>query len=99
MGGTFFKTFLSPQFLLKSRKNTVGRNRFAIIISNQAVPKSARRHFFKRFFASRMAAWPNIGRDCIIIASPRLGAATREILESGIDAAREILLQKNGTTI
>ncbi|OGZ52587.1 MAG: hypothetical protein A3B25_03970 [Candidatus Ryanbacteria bacterium RIFCSPLOWO2_01_FULL_48_26] len=99
MGRIFSKTFSSTHFLLKSRENTGNNNRFAIIISNQAVPKSTRRHFFKRFFANQLKTWPNAGKDCIIIASPRLESATRETLISEISAARGILFKKDGTII
>lgn len=94
MGKVFSKTFSSPWFLLKSRKNDKGFNRFATIISNKAVPKSTHRHFYKRFFASRLMLWPNLGKDCIIIASPRFESVTHEILDSQIEAALENILKK-----
>ncbi len=99
MGRVFSKTFSSAHFSLKSRGNAEKNNRFAIIISNKAIPKSTRRHLFKRFFANQLEAWPDIAKDCIIIVSPMIEAAERETVISEIDEALKILQKKNGTTI
>lgn len=99
MGGAFSKTFSSAYFSLKSRGNAEKNNRFAIIIPNKIIPKSTRRHLFKRFFANRLKMWPDMAKDCIIVVSPRIGAAARETIASEIDAALKILQKKNGTTI
>ncbi len=99
MGQGFHKVFSSPLFLLKARANTVGRNRFAVIIANRAIPKSTSRHSLKRFLSSRLGKIPEKGTDFIIIASPRINATSPKELDSELGEAFGLFKKNNGTTI
>ena len=98
MEGEFHKIFSCSLFLLKVRSRVIATNRFAIIIPGRVVPKSARRHFFKRIFTNSVAMWPDMGRDFIFIGSAQLGKFSREDVKREIGRALQTI-QKYGTNI
>ena len=69
---SFEKTLSTPCFLFKTSRNSIGQNRFGVVISNASVKKSTRRHLWKRRFANAVRLWPNLERDFLVIVSPRI---------------------------
>lgn len=80
-GGAPWKTIPTPYFLLRVFENRVGCNRFGIIISNAAVKRSSKRHFWKRRIAEFLKDWPNLNKDVLVIISPRIEEITLATLK------------------
>ncbi len=83
--------YSSPWFLLKSKKNSVGHNRFGVIISASAVRKSTQRHFWKRQILESFRHWPNLQKDFLVIVSPRTENAKSEIVKNELAGISKFL--------
>ncbi|MFA6354601.1 MAG: ribonuclease P protein component [Candidatus Paceibacterota bacterium] len=58
---------LPPYFSTRSRGNSIGHNRFAIVISAKLIAKSTERHYFKRRVIENLKKWPNLNSDFLFI--------------------------------
>ncbi len=66
-------------------------NRFGVVVSLGVDKRSVRRHFWKRKILDVVAHWPNMKKDFVIIAMPRLkGAQERDVFEA-LRATRDAL--------
>lgn len=68
----------SEYFQVKVFPNTLGHNRFAAVVGAKVDKRAVRRHFWRRIILDEAAKQPNSGRDFIIIANPKLGAAEKK---------------------
>ena len=95
-GGQFKKIYSSPYFLLKSKRSDTGHNRFAVIISSNAVKKSVRRYFWKRQVVEHLRHWPNFKKDFLVMVSPRMEGADKKNVKPEFDAALSYLIVADG---
>jgi len=84
----FKRIYSTPRFLLKSEDGSGEVNRFAVIISTNAVKKSVRRHFWRRQITEHVKHWPNFKKDFLIIVSPGIENANKKIVWSELEKAR-----------
>lgn len=90
--GELKKIYSSPYFLLKSKDNNEGSNRFAVIIPASAVKKSTRRHFWKRRMIEYLKLWPNLQKDFLVIVSSKIEKIDKKILRNELDKAVGFLI-------
>lgn len=88
----FEKTLSTPHFVLKTSRNRIGKNRLGMIISNAAVKKSVRRHFWKRKFSGLIRLWPNLERDFLIIVSSKIESLPPKDLKKELEKILELLI-------
>ncbi len=69
-----------PYFLIKAKRNTVGHNRFGIVVGSAVVRQSTRRNFLKRHIRNAVARWPESKSDFLVIARPAASAHPRDAL-------------------
>ena len=62
----------TPICVIKFKANSLGHNRFAVVVSSKVEAKSTLRHLIKRRFFAVLKNWPNLGLDLIIIALPEV---------------------------
>jgi len=62
----------SDFFSIKFSPNGLEKNRFGVIISSKAEPKSSRRHLLKRKILEMAKAVPNQKTDFLVIALPKV---------------------------
>lgn len=82
------KAVRTPFFLIKTRKNNLSYNRFAIRVSKRDVPSAVSRNRVRRQLARRVLLWKDVGVDALFIALPpirsldqaALGEAMRRFL-------------------
>lgn len=86
------KIFSSPYFLVKSKDNDCGHNRFGIIISSAAVKKSTERHFWKRRIADYLRKLPNLKKDFLVIVTPEVQKILPETLNNELNKFLEKIL-------
>ena len=79
----------SSCFVVKATDNNLSRNRFGIIISNSAVKKSTRRHFWKRVISENLSKWPNLKKDFLFIVSSKIEGFKKEQLKKEINRILE----------
>ena len=76
---------------MKREDNSLSHNRFAILISNHSEKSAVRRHFWKRRFFDELKNWPNLGKDFLVIISPKIKNLTADNLKVEIQNALEKL--------
>ena len=81
------KIFSSDYFSLKSSPNNKTHNRIGVLISNKAVPKSTRRHFWKRYFIETLRRWPDLSRDFLVTVFPKMENINKKFLNREINNA------------
>ena len=69
-----------PYFLIKTKRNTVGHNRFGIVVGGAVVRQSTRRNFLKRRIRSAVARWSESALDFLVIVRPAASANPRDAL-------------------
>jgi ribonuclease P protein component len=95
----FARFYSSPYFLLKSRGNKEGHNRFAVVIPAGSVKKSTHRHFWKRRITEYFKQWPNFEKDFLVIASPKMETADKENVGYEFDKALKFLTSQKDSRI
>lgn len=88
----FEKTLSTPHFVIKTSRNGIGQNRLGMIISNAAVKKSVRRHFWKRKFSGLIRLWPNLERDFLIIVSSKIESLPPKDLKKELEKILKLLI-------
>jgi len=63
------KSISTPYFTVKSLNNSLGYNRLGVIISSKAVSKATRRNYWRRKITQNFHAWPQLGKDVLIIVN------------------------------
>lgn len=58
---------LPPYLSARLKRNDIGYNRFAVVISAKLIAKSTERHYFKRRFIENLKKWPNLSSDFLFI--------------------------------
>jgi RNase P protein component len=81
------KIFSSDYFSIKSSPNNKTHNRIVIVIPNKAIPKSTRRHFWKRYFIEALRRWPDLSRDFLVIVFKKIENVNKEFLNKEINSA------------
>lgn len=78
-------------FSIKFSGNDLGFNRFGVIISSKAEPKSARRHLIKRKILAVAKEIPNQSVDFLVIALPKVkNLANKNISQAVLDLFSKI---------
>jgi ribonuclease P protein component len=73
-----YKTTPTPFFLLKTKKNTVGRARIGIVVGVSVHKTAVKRNFWKRQARATLAAHAIIGHDILMIVSPNANRLTKK---------------------
>jgi len=81
--------FSCNSFIVKFQDNGLSYNRFAVLISNHSEKSAVRRHFWKRRFFDELKSWPDLGKDFLVIASPKIKNLTPDNLKIEIQKALE----------
>ena len=79
------KVISTPIFLVKFSNNSLGYNRFGVIISNKIVNSAVRRNYWKRRIVHSIELWPKIGRDVLFTANPGLDEVSKDELKTEIE--------------
>lgn len=75
----------SDFFSIRFSPNGLERNRFGVIISSKAEPKSSRRHLLKRKILAAAEKIPNQRTDFLIIALAKVKAIEAKNINQEID--------------
>ena len=76
---------------MKFQDNSLGYNRFAVLISNHSEKSAVHRHFWKRRFFDELKNWPDLGKDFLIITLPKIKNFTPDNLKIELQKALEKL--------
>jgi ribonuclease P protein component len=71
----------TPLFVVKRRENTLGHNRFGVIVSATQEPSSVGRHAIRRRILQRAIKLPARSSDYLFIATGRAQTYTKERLD------------------
>jgi RNase P protein component len=58
---------LLPNFVVKYSKNTLGYNRFGVIVPIAFDTRSSKRHYWKRQILARVIKWPRVSTDFLFL--------------------------------
>ena len=75
-------------FSVKVFRNTLGHNRFGVIISAKNVKKAARRHELKRRILGRVTQWPGGGKDILFILTQKAEGASKKEINTALQGTR-----------
>lgn len=84
LAGFFEQTVKTRFFTLKSRKNGLDYNRFAVILGSK-LGNSVARHRLKRRVCAFLYKWPARGRDYVIMAKPETGKIDYKTLKEAVE--------------
>ena len=86
-GGQIATTY----FVVKFVQNTLGHNRFAVILGTKVAKTATRRHFWKRRLVENLRRWPNLRSDFLILGLPGLVMLDRAGLRRELESAAQKL--------
>jgi ribonuclease P protein component len=72
-----YRTFKTPFFSLKTRKNAASRNRIGIIVGKSVDKRAVRRNFLKRQAKAELLRAPNLGNDVVLVVFPSANVLTK----------------------
>ncbi len=73
-----YRTVRTGLFLLKIKKNDIGKARIGVVVGVKVHKSAAKRNFFKRQVRARLARAIKNGTDALVIVSPAAVNATRK---------------------
>ena len=76
---------------MKFRDNGLSYNRFAVLVGKHSERTAHRRHFWKRRFFDELKSWPDLGKDFLVIISPKIKNLTPDNLKMELQKALEKL--------
>jgi ribonuclease P protein component len=65
-----YRTVITPIFSIKTKKNSLKRNRLGVVIGNSSVKSAAKRNFWRRQVKSVFLSVVGSGFDILIIFRP-----------------------------
>lgn len=72
-----YRSLKTPFFLIKTKKNDIGVNRIGVVVSVSVDKRAVRRNFWERQAKAQLLKAPNVGKDIIFIAFPKINILTR----------------------
>ena len=73
-----YRRAATPYFALKFKENTLDGNRIGVVVGKSVDKRATRRNFLERQAKSALMKLPAIGRDMILMVSPRANVLSRE---------------------
>jgi ribonuclease P protein component len=89
-----YREIVTPYFSVKVRRNSLGKNRFGIVIGIAAVKSAARRNFWRRQAKSVFLEASQKGIDVLIILRPRAMLPVKSIFRKTLADAIASLTQR-----
>jgi ribonuclease P protein component len=86
-----YREIVTPYFSVKVRRNSLGKNRFGIVIGIAAVKSAARRNFWRRQAKSVFLEMSPKGIDVLIILRSHVALPVRNIFRKTLADAIESL--------
>ncbi len=79
--------YSSPFFKLLVGQNSLGHNRFGVVVSVAVDLRATERHRLKRVLIEAVREWPAFSSDFVFIVGKRARGVSRELLRLEVDRA------------
>ena len=73
-----YRTIATPFFSLKVKDNGAGTNRIGVVVGKSVDKRATRRNFWERQAKAQLLTAPNLGKDFILTAYPKINTLTRK---------------------